>query len=232
MDDRPTEPHYPVWGEPEEEEDEPTEEIEVPPLLAAPPPPPVEPPPYIVPPPPPLETVKNPPVQSARREPVNPAYDRGRGGIAALCFAALILGGLLGFIISSYTTAQEFANMPPKVQVKMQTATATATATKTKKVTKTVKPEPVRVTEPAPPRATVTQRVIVPKPGSTKTVTRTKTKTKTQTPQSCLNALDAADQYLQLARQGRGRGNDVDDSLLQEARQNFRYWSDVCQSKN
>lgn len=199
MSDQPTEPHYPVWGE-----EEPTEVI---PGLPSPPP--------IIMPPPPI--VRNTPIEAVT--PAKSAFDRARAGFAALSFACLIIGVMLGFLISSFTTAMEIRNTPPEIQIATQktTATTTATSVQTKVKTKTERPAPTTVTETARATATFT------KPGRTKTVTRTRT------PQSCLNAIDAANQYENLSQHRRGRSTNF---LLREARQNLRYWSSRCKSGN
>jgi hypothetical protein len=169
-------------------------------------------------PPPPLPPSRLPP----RQEPMDPrgsGFNRARAGFTAGIFAALILGGFLGFLLAAGITSSQIADRSPQVEVSTQTKTATATATAYRTRTETARPDPVEVTNRA--TATTTQKVIVPQPKANKTVFRS------QTPQSCLNAIDAADQYFEIARSPRGRGRG-DNRLLRSARGNFRYWTDQC----
>ena len=152
---------------------------------------------------------------------VDPALDRRRGGIAALALAMLLLGAFLGYLGFSYTALRQLEGMQPEAKISTRTATATATtrvtATATKTSTKTISPKPSEAT------ATETKKIRVP--GGTKTVK------KPSTPQSCLAAIHAAEQYLALTRNGSNKHrNGRHNRLLSEARGSFWYWSDQCRN--
>lgn len=196
-----------------DEDEAPTEPIFDLPSFAEEEPPPL--PPVIMPPP-----AARMPIESADH-PVDPAYDRRRGGVAALALAMLLTGLFVGYLAFTLTAAKQLSNSQPQVKVstKTQTATATATATATKTEVKTPPPQIIETTKPPKPTKTVTEKVKVP--GRPKIVENN------TTPQSCMAALNAADRYLRHARQGRGHGHG-NDGALASARADYRYWSDRC----
>ena len=232
-DDYPTNPRFAIWGDNQEEPTEklgPVEEAteRIPGLYREPQPPPsgeeeiltnaIASPPYILPAPPP---VKHAPV--AHTKLADPAIvKRSRAGYAAMVFAALIGGTLLGYLFFTLTAQSLGTKDPPQILVQKQTQTATATSYKTVTREKTIRPAPIEVTRTTRATATASQRVVVPMQGEEKTVT------KSTTPQSCLNALDAADRYAALARRGQGRGRYKDDYELNQARRNYQQYSNEC----
>ena len=211
-----TEQHYNLY---KDETSPPTERIlpeePLPPPINYPPPPPIV---YPAPPP-----VRRKPVQ-AETGLVDPRpYRWGRAGLAALIMGVLVAGVFIGFFIASLAAVQTYGGAEPQVQISTRTATATTTATATKTRTKTVEPTTINESPTATATVTATQKVKIPG--------RTRVERDTTTPQSCMTAMDAADQYLSIARRGgNGRNNGRLNRLLEEARADYRYWSDQCRN--